>query len=51
MLGGLIVGSQQWAGNSGEYIRAPFEATFELSDPGIRRGGLSGFEKEGLLDE
>ncbi|MBT4887652.1 MAG: flagellar biosynthetic protein FliR [Planctomycetaceae bacterium] len=51
MLGGLIVGSQQWAGNSGEYIRAPFEATFELSDPGIRRGVLSGVEKEGLFDE
>ena len=28
MLGGLIVGSQQWAGHAGEILRTPFEASF-----------------------
>ncbi|MDA7885947.1 flagellar biosynthetic protein FliR [Pirellulales bacterium] len=51
MLGGLIVGSQQWAGNSGEYLRVPFEATFELSDPVIDQAALSSFEKEGQANE
>ena len=28
MLGGLVVGSQQWAGHAGEIIRTPFENSF-----------------------
>ena len=43
MLGGLIVGSQQWAGHAGDILRGPFEATFETADsiyPAPSRGGV-----------
>ena len=32
MLGGLIVGSQQWAGHAGGILRTPFEASFGTAD-------------------
>ena len=32
MLGGLIVGSQQWAGRAGGTLRTPFEASFRTAD-------------------
>ena len=51
MLGGLIVGSQQWAGNSGEYLRAPFEAAFKLSNPVVLRGALFDLKEDGQIDE
>ena len=41
MLGGLIVGSQQWAGHAGEILRDPFEASFGSADslyPAVSQG-------------
>ncbi len=43
MLGGLIVGSQQWAGHAGGILRTPFEATLETTDsidPATIQGGV-----------
>ena len=43
MLGGLIVGSQQWAGHAGDILRTPFEATLETTgsiDPATSQGAV-----------
>jgi len=44
MLGGLVVGSQQWAGHAGEILRTPFENSFGVA------GGLGSAASEDAVE-
>ncbi|HBU38172.1 MAG TPA: hypothetical protein DEB70_10270 [Planctomycetaceae bacterium] len=51
MLGGLIVGSQQWAGHAGEILREPFEASFGSADSAYLAVGQGAVETGGSISE